>query len=72
MLIRIGVGLVSVALGFWLVRSGRREPRTYGAVVLLCWLCLRLWLFVQPSPVLQVVSLSLLGQLAGVAIARRV
>lgn len=71
-LIRIWVGLASVALGYWLVRSGRREPRGYGAVLLLCWLCLRLVLFVLPSPLLQLVSLSLLGQLAGVAVARRV
>lgn len=72
MLIRILVGLASVALGYWLVRSGRRDPRRYGAALLLCWVCLRLLLIIHPSGVLQLVGLSLLGQLAGVAVARRV
>lgn len=72
MLIKLLVIIASVVLGFFLVWRGR-NPREYGFVLLLAWLTLRLLLVIlPPSVLLDLTSVSLLGQLLGVIVARRV
>lgn len=64
--------LAGLGLGFFLVATKVRRPREYGAVLLLGWVTLRLLLIIlAPSPVLNWLSFFLLGQLGGVAVARR-
>ncbi len=64
--------LFGLGLGFFLIASKLRRPREYGAVLLLAWITLRLLLVVlAPSPALSLLSFFLLGQLAGVVVAKR-